>query len=236
MNTMLMAAVLAVGLFVGILAMLEFGRRLGIRRLAIDPAGAQAGTGAVEGAVFALVGLLIAFTFSGAASRFAVRRDLIVAETNAIGTAWVAGITVLICSDILGRVLFNSPIIGVPEIVKVSVVAIVWLQMAHTLKINGHLRSDVILGRLPRRGRSIVDLIAYALGAFIFGLVVYSGWNTMIMAWELGEFEGEEPVRVPTYPIRSIVLLGAGLTSLQFLLMAGKVVVEMTAQHRKEEE
>jgi hypothetical protein len=86
---MLMASVLAVGLFVGIVAMLEVGRRLGIRRLASDPAGAQAGTGAVEGAVFALVGLLIAFTFSGAASRFDVRRDLIVVETNAIGTAWL---------------------------------------------------------------------------------------------------------------------------------------------------
>jgi hypothetical protein len=89
MNAIVMASVLAVGLFFGILAMLELGRRLGIRRLASDPAGAQAGTGAVEGAVFALVGLLIAFTFSGAASRFDERRDLIVAETNAIGTAWL---------------------------------------------------------------------------------------------------------------------------------------------------
>jgi hypothetical protein len=86
---MLMASVLAVGLFVGIVAMLEWGRRFGIRRLAVDPVGAQAGTGAVEGAGFALVGLLIAFTFSGAASRFDVRRDLIVVETNAIGTAWL---------------------------------------------------------------------------------------------------------------------------------------------------
>ncbi len=89
MNAIFMASVLAVGLFFGILAMLELGRRLGIRRLASDPAGAQAGTGAVEGAVFALVGLLIAFTFSGAASRFDARRDLIVAETNAVGTAWL---------------------------------------------------------------------------------------------------------------------------------------------------
>jgi hypothetical protein len=89
MNTILMAAVLAVGLFFGIVAMLELGRRLGIRRLASDPAGAHAGIGAVEGAVFALVGLLIAFTFSGAASRFDARRDLIVAETNAVGTAWL---------------------------------------------------------------------------------------------------------------------------------------------------
>src|SRR3970040_1282470 len=151
------------------------------------------------------------------------------AVLNAVGTAWVAGITLLICSDILGRALFSSPIIGVPEIVKVSVVAIVWLQMAHTLKIGGHLRSDVILGRLSRRGRAIMDLIAYALGAVVFGLLVFSGWPTMILAWEMGEFEGELPVRVPTYPLRSIVLLGAGLTSLQFLLMAAEAAGQLGA-------
>ncbi len=158
----------------------------------------------------------------------------VMAVLNAIGTAWVAGITVLISSDIIGRALFNSPIIGVPEIVKVSVVAIVWLQIAHTLKIGGHLRSEVILGRLYPKGRSIMNLIAYTLGAIIFGLIVYSGWNTMIMAWELGEFEGEVPARVPTYPLRSIVLLGAGLTSLQFVLMVGKVIGEMVARGSRE--
>ena len=73
----------------------------------------------------------------------------VMAVLNAVGTAWVAALTVLICSDILGRALFSSPIIGVPEIVKVSVVAIVWLQMAHTLKIGGHLRSDVVSAGCP---------------------------------------------------------------------------------------
>ena len=89
MNKMLLATLLAMGLFVGILILLEVGRRLGNQRLASDPEGARAGTGVVEGAIFALVGLLIAFTFSGAASRFDARRDLIVQETNAIGTAWL---------------------------------------------------------------------------------------------------------------------------------------------------
>jgi len=89
MNKMLIAALLAIGLFVGILILLEVGRRFGGKRLALDPEGARAGTGAVEGAIFALVGLLIAFTFSSAASRFDARRDLIVQETNAIGTVWL---------------------------------------------------------------------------------------------------------------------------------------------------
>lgn len=39
--------------------------------------------------MFGLLGLLIAFTFSGAASRFEDRRYLIAAEANAIGTAYL---------------------------------------------------------------------------------------------------------------------------------------------------
>lgn len=68
---------------------MEIGRRFGRRRLTEDPEGARAGVGAVEGAVFALFGLLIAFTFTSAASRYETRRDLMVQHTNAIGTAWL---------------------------------------------------------------------------------------------------------------------------------------------------
>ena len=54
-----------------------------------DPEGARAGLGAVDGAVFCPLGLLVAFTFSGAASRFDARRQLVVEEANAIGTAYL---------------------------------------------------------------------------------------------------------------------------------------------------
>jgi hypothetical protein len=77
------------GLFVGMMLLLELGRRLGRRRQGKQEEGTRAGLGAVEGAVFALLGLLVAFTFSGAASRFDTRRQLIVQEANAIGTAWL---------------------------------------------------------------------------------------------------------------------------------------------------
>ena len=47
------------------------------------------GLGPLEGAVLGLMGLLIAFTFSGAGSRFDAKRQLIVEETNIIGTAYL---------------------------------------------------------------------------------------------------------------------------------------------------
>ena len=82
-------ALYSVGLFLGMLLFLEIGRRIGIGRMEKDPEGARTGLGAVEGAVFALLGLLIAFTFSGAASRLDTRRQLVAEETNAIGTAYL---------------------------------------------------------------------------------------------------------------------------------------------------
>jgi hypothetical protein len=89
MSFIVWAALMAVGLFGGTLLMLETGRRVGIRRAAKDLEAARSGTGAVEGAVFGLMGLLIAFTFSGAAGRFDVRRQHITEEANNIGTAWL---------------------------------------------------------------------------------------------------------------------------------------------------
>lgn len=76
-------------IFIAIILGIEAGHRIGNRHLALDPEGARQGIGAIEGAVFGLLALLIAFTFSGAASRLDQRRALIVAETNAMGTAWL---------------------------------------------------------------------------------------------------------------------------------------------------
>lgn len=80
---------LTVALFVGMLVCLEVGRRIGITRLARNAEGLTKGASAAEGAVFALLGLLLAFTFSGAASRFEDRRWFINEEANAIGTAYL---------------------------------------------------------------------------------------------------------------------------------------------------
>lgn len=78
----------ALALFIGMLALLELGGRLGARAMVRNTHGTS-GTSAMEGAIFALLGLLLAFTFFGAASRFDDRRALIVEEANAIGTAYL---------------------------------------------------------------------------------------------------------------------------------------------------
>ncbi len=72
-----------------LLLVLEAGRRLALARMRGRPSLEESDSGIIDGAVFGLLGLLIAFSFSGAASRFDTRRDLIVTEANAIGTAYL---------------------------------------------------------------------------------------------------------------------------------------------------
>ena len=74
--------------FVGCLIMLSYGRRLGLRYLRRNEVDGMVGLPTVEAAVFALIGLLIAFAISGALQRFDERRQLVIQEANAISTTY----------------------------------------------------------------------------------------------------------------------------------------------------
>lgn len=84
-----MVVLVALGLFCGMLACLELGRWIGTRWIKGTETATNKAAATLEAAVFGLVGLLIAFSFSGAVTRFDQRRQLVVDETNAIGTAWL---------------------------------------------------------------------------------------------------------------------------------------------------
>jgi hypothetical protein len=88
MDRVIVALPFVVAMFVGMLICLEIGRTLGKRALAKDPQ-LMSTHNVVDGAVFALYGLLLAFTFSGAPGRLDKRRELVAVEANAIGTAYL---------------------------------------------------------------------------------------------------------------------------------------------------
>jgi hypothetical protein len=75
-------------LFVGSIACQLVGYRFGVRWRARTEWSGE-GSAAVEASLFALLGLLIAFMISGGETRLNARRDLIVREANAIGTAYL---------------------------------------------------------------------------------------------------------------------------------------------------
>ena len=80
MNPAHVAVVISIALFVGILVCLEVGYRVGLRGNAKHPESAHEGIGVIEAAVFALLGLLLGFSFAGGTSRLESKRQLIVQD------------------------------------------------------------------------------------------------------------------------------------------------------------
>ena len=80
---------LILGLGLGMYGMLELGLRIGKTHLRNGRGKILDTLGVIDGPIFALFGLLIAFTFSSALTRFDERRKLIVDEANDIGTAYL---------------------------------------------------------------------------------------------------------------------------------------------------
>jgi hypothetical protein len=73
----------ALPLFFAMLVLTELGRKLHAR----SPH--QKSSSAIEGAIFGLFGLLLAFTFSGAVARYDTHRKLVIEEVNDISTTYL---------------------------------------------------------------------------------------------------------------------------------------------------
>jgi hypothetical protein len=89
LNPAVIGGGVAVAILFGILLSLMLGRWMGRRAIARHDAAGAPSISSLEAAVFGLLGLLIAFTFSGALSRFDLRRAQAVDEANAVGTAYL---------------------------------------------------------------------------------------------------------------------------------------------------
>ncbi len=89
MNPIALAVFISAALFLAMTGAQLAGHRLGRQRIATEGDKANSGARSVEAAVFGLLGLLVAFTFSGASTRFEHRRDLALEHINALGTAWM---------------------------------------------------------------------------------------------------------------------------------------------------
>jgi hypothetical protein len=81
--------VILLAVLAGLMAASEAGFRLGCRSQAAISDKTKSQIGTVEAAILGILGLLLAFTMSMAVSRFEVRKQAVLDEANAIGTAYL---------------------------------------------------------------------------------------------------------------------------------------------------
>lgn len=142
---------------------------------------------------------------------------------NALGTLWILALMVLINVDVAGRNLFAAPLRGVPELVALSIVGIVFLQLADTLHRGRFTRAEVLLGHLQKARPLVADVLHalyHAVGAALMLVILWASWTPLVESVRIREYTGAiGDFQAPVWPIRLITLIGLGVTALCYLLL-----------------
>ena len=113
---------------------------------------------------------------------------------------------------------------SVPEIVALSIVACVFLQLAHTLKVGRLTRSDIILNWLARKNPGLEHFlhgIYHLIGAVVLIILFNASLPLFSKAWRLDVYVGAEgDFMAPVWPVKLIILIGCVAAAIQFMLMA----------------
>lgn len=149
---------------------------------------------------------------------------------NVAGTLTVLMLVVILNIDVIARGFFNAPLKGTYEIVQLSVVFIVFLQLADVVRVDRLTRSDGFLNLLHNRSPGLtanLRRIINAMSAIFMGLIAYIMFPEFLKMWETQDFFGIPGVfTVPWWPIKLVISGGSALACLIFTL---KVI---TAQDR----
>lgn len=140
---------------------------------------------------------------------------------NLLGSALILVLMILIGLDVAGRNFFAAPISGVPEIVTLSILVIVFLQAPNALMEGLLTRSDTILlavsKRWPMLGKAI-ETIFDLVGIMVFAIVTLGTWPLFQKAWQRNEFIGAiGDFTAPVWPVKVAILIGSALLAAHFL-------------------
>lgn len=144
---------------------------------------------------------------------------------NALGTLWILGLMVMINLDVFGRNLLAAPLRGVTEMVSLSIVGIVFLQLADTLRTGRFTRADVLLDRLKQQRPMVSDALQalfHLVGLALMLVILVASWEPLAQAVRIREYVGAVgDFQLPVWPVRLITLMGLFATALCFALLAG---------------
>ena len=154
--------------------------------------------------------------------------DKLTLGLNVIGTLLIVAIMVLVNADVIGRGVFNSPISGVPELVSMSIVAIVFLQVAQTFRKGRLTRTEAVLGWVEKKSvrfRAFLELLFCAGAVVILLQLLFASYPLFMKSWVRNTYEGTiGDFTAPIWPAKLIILVGCAALLLQLTLSAASAM------------
>lgn len=128
-------------------------------------------------------------------------------------------------TDVFLRSL-GRPIVGIFELVAFFGAVVIGFSLPFTSWVRGHIYVDILVTKLPPKGRSAVHLATRCMGLGLFLLI---GWNLIKMGADLSRSGEVSPtLQMPFYP----VVYGVGAACLlQCLVLFCDIVKVLRGQY-----
>lgn len=124
----------------------------------------------------------------------------------------------LLVAVVVGRALFDQPLRGQVDFVKMAVPSFAFLGLSYCYRMAGHVRMDIVLRTVPDRPRIAAELIGALVAVGIAVVLVIGTGRDTWRAWRFGDTTMD--VQLLTWPARSVICFGLTVFALRAALTA----------------
>jgi len=135
---------------------------------------------------------------------------------NWIAAAALVLMMLVVCANVLGRSIFNTPVKGTVDIVGYLGAFVLAWALAYTQLRKGNISIEILMLRLSQRVQTIIDTIVYFICFALFGIVSWQATKYTFITWEGGL--RSEVMKIPTGPFMLVVALGCIALTLVLLI------------------
>ncbi|MEX0345485.1 MAG: TRAP transporter small permease subunit [Rhizobiaceae bacterium] len=122
---------------------------------------------------------------------------------NLAGGLLILAVMLISVVNILGRKFFNTPVPGFIDWLVQAVPLIAFLGIGYCQRLGGHIRMDLVVGRLRRRALWLFELLSIILIAGLTVILIYGSWNHAERAISIGDSTID--INLPTWPVKLAV-------------------------------
>lgn len=161
--------------------------------------------------------------------------DLLTNLLNVLGTLLIVAVMLLVNADVIGRVFFGAPVSGVPEMVSMSIVAIVFLQVAQAFRKGRLTRTEAVLGFFEKRTprfRQVLEVVFSLAAIALIWQLFWASQPLFMKAWIRGTYEGTVgDFTAPIWPVKLIILIGCAALLVQLILHTATALFRLFASN-----
>jgi TRAP-type C4-dicarboxylate transport system permease small subunit len=139
-----------------------------------------------------------------------------------VGCAALFFMVILTVVDVIGRYVFNAPILGAFEMTEFLVLILVFSFLGYAQAKKSHVTVDILFDRFPGKLKTIVTIFNYLLCIVIIFIIAWMGFEKGIETFHTGE----KPLNlaIPNWPFVFFLSFGSAVMCIEFIRNIIKVL------------